>query len=134
MITDAGSLIALVDKRDAHHRVCADFFMSLREPMITTWPCMAEAAYLLRSVGGWPYVASLWSFYDRGFLRLHSFNEAEAQRVRALMAAYRDIPCDLADASLIAAAETLGRQEIFTRDGHFYAYRMQDGSAFVVRP
>ena len=102
--------------------------------MLITWPCLTEAAHLLRKAGGWPYVAKLWTLFDVGVLRLHLSSEAKLQRVRDLMATYRDIPCDLADASLIAASETLGRQEIFTRDGHFYAYRRQDGSTFIVRP
>ena len=109
------------------------FLASLRAPMITTWPCLTEAAHLLRKAGGWPYVVKLWTLFDLGVLRLHVAGEAEWQRVRELMATYRDIPCDLADAPLIAASETLGHREVFTRDGHFYAYRRQDGSAFIVR-
>ena len=102
--------------------------------MLTTWPCLTEAAYLLRKTGGWPYVEDLWDFYDKGGLRLHLPDAVELQRVRDLMVAYRDIPCDLADASLVAAAETLGVHQIFTLDRHFYAYRKADGQTFAVSP
>lgn len=47
---------------------------------------------------------------------------------------YRDTPMDLADASLVAAAETLGLKRVFTLDRHFYAYRLLDGTALEVLP
>jgi predicted nucleic acid-binding protein len=50
------------------------------------------------------------------------------------MNTYRDLPCDLADASLIAAAETLGLRQIFTLDRHFYAYRLADNTAIDLQP
>ena len=41
---------------------------------------------------------------------------------------------DLADASLIAAAETLNLRQVFTIDTDFYIYRLSDGSALEVIP
>jgi predicted nucleic acid-binding protein len=41
---------------------------------------------------------------------------------------------DLADAAIVAAAETLSPRRVFTLDRHFYAYRMSDGQAFEVVP
>ncbi len=134
MLIDTGPLVALVDKNDTHHAVCTAFYRTLRRPMITTWPCLTETTYLLNKAGGWFYVLALWNLYETGVLRVHFADAVELQRVRDLMVTYRDILCDLADASLVAAAEMLGTHEIFTRDQHFYAYRMVDGSAFVVKP
>lgn len=134
MLVDAGPLVALIDKNDTHHAVCTAFYRTLRRPMITTWPCLTETAYLLRKAGGWSYILALWELYETGILRVHLADAVELQRVRDLMVTYRDTPCDLADASLVAAAETLGTPEIFTRDRHFHAYRMADASAFVIKP
>jgi predicted nucleic acid-binding protein len=50
------------------------------------------------------------------------------------MATYRDTPMDYADASLIAAAQTLRDPRIFTLDRHFHAYRFADGVAPQVIP
>lgn len=44
-----------------------------------------------------------------------------------LMEQYHDTPMDLADASLVATAETLNLTRIFTMDSDFYVYR---GSIF----
>lgn len=51
-----------------------------------------------------------------------------------LMDQYRDAPTDLADASLVAVAETLSLRTVFTIDRHFYAYRTADKQAFQVVP
>lgn len=134
MITDTGPLVAIVDNKELAHTACMTFWKTLRRPMVTTWPCLTEAAYLLRKAGGWPYVKDLWELYDKGVLRVHLPDAIELGRVRDLMTTYRDIPCDFADAALVAMAETLGTNQIFTLDRHFYAYRMADGSAFVVKP
>jgi predicted nucleic acid-binding protein len=54
--------------------------------------------------------------------------------MQELMDKYRDRPMDLADASLVAAAEFLGCGDIFTLDGDFRIYRLKQGSAFNVIP
>ncbi len=50
------------------------------------------------------------------------------------MAKYHDLPMDLADASLIAAAEQLNLRRIFTLDRHFRIYQFADGSTVDVIP
>ena len=52
--------------------------------------------------------------------------------MRELMARYEDAPMDLADASLVAAAEALSLTRVFTLDRHFYAYRLAGGDALEV--
>lgn len=41
---------------------------------------------------------------------------------------------DLADASLVGAAESLGDQNIVTQDSDFYIYRYRDNLTFEVLP
>lgn len=52
--------------------------------------------------------------------------------MQTLMEKYKDTPMDLADASLVAAAESLGLTRIFTVDSDFYVYRLADGTALEV--
>jgi predicted nucleic acid-binding protein len=54
--------------------------------------------------------------------------------MRELMRRYHDLPMDLADASLVAAAETLNLGQVFTLDRHFHAYRRFDTDPFTVLP
>lgn len=48
------------------------------------------------------------------------------------MERYRNVPMDFADASLVAAAETLRTRRIFTIDGDFCVYRVNDRDLFEV--
>jgi hypothetical protein len=50
------------------------------------------------------------------------------------MQQYSDTPMDLADASLVAAAERLGMRRIFTVDHHFRIYRLRGGAALEMVP
>jgi len=50
------------------------------------------------------------------------------------MSQYHDAPMDLADASLVTAAELLKVRRIFTLDQHFYAYRIDGQHPFEVVP
>lgn len=54
--------------------------------------------------------------------------------MRALMTQYASAPMDLADASLVVTAESLGLREVFTLDDDFYYYRLIDGSVLQVLP
>ncbi len=47
---------------------------------------------------------------------------------------YRDVPMDLADASLVAMAEVFNQRLIFTLERDFYIYRFWGNQAFEVVP
>lgn len=133
-LTDAGAPIALLDKNQPQNTRCRSTFTSLSLPLLTTWPAFTEAMYLLYQVGGWPLQDKLWEYVEEDVLSLHSSNEAERQWMRLLMGKYRDTPMDLADASLVAAAETLHLTRIFTLDSDFYVYRIKETEAFEIVP
>jgi len=50
------------------------------------------------------------------------------------MEKYRDTPMDLADASLVAAAESPGLRRIFSLDSDFLVYKINGASAFEAVP
>jgi predicted nucleic acid-binding protein len=90
--------------------------------------------YLLGRWGGIRAQNSLWTYISDGLVSLHCPTPGEWQRMWALMNDYADAPMDAADASLVAAAETLSLRRIFTLDRHFRAYRQRLGEAFEVVP
>lgn len=134
ILTDAGPLVALLDVYDQHHGDCAAAYPNLLTPLVTTWPCLTEAMYLLERNGGYRYQAALWSMHFRGQLLLHQLTPAETIRMAELMERYRDTPMDLADASIVAVAESLAQRRVFTVDRQFHIYRLNDGSALEVVP
>lgn len=134
-LTDTGPLLALVNRNDPNHKVCLKAAKTLPlGPILTTWPCFTEAMYLLQRLGGQPAQAALWILREAGRLTLHDSNATELTRMAQLMAKYHDLPMDLADASLVAAAERLGTRQIFTLDRDFRIYRFADGSVVDVIP
>jgi hypothetical protein len=67
-------------------------------------------------------------FVERGGLSVWYLDRASLTRAFELMEQYGDHPMDLADASLIVAAETLGTRKVFTIDRNdFAAYRVRRG-------
>jgi uncharacterized protein len=135
ILTDTGPLIALIDKGQGKiHTQCVEVYQQLTVPMITTWSCFTEAMYFLSELRGWSGQSILWEFLDRKALQLHHTNEVECQRIKTLMEKYQDVPMDLADASLVAAAENRSLKQIFTLDSDFYVYRLYGKDAFEVFP
>jgi len=134
-LTDAGALVALVNRNDPNHTRCVAATRTLpAEPLLTTWPCFTEAMYLLFKAGGYSGQQSLWQWRTAGRLVLHDLTKEETDRMDQLMDKYRDLPMDLADASLVAVADQLGMNIIFTLDKDFHIYRLRDGSAFKIVP
>jgi hypothetical protein len=134
-LTDTGPLIAVLDVDDPYHAACAAAAQRLpSSPLLTTWVCFTEAMNLLGAVGAYPYQAALWYLRATGRIVLHDLTPAEADRMAALMEQYRDTPVDLADASLVAEAESRALRRVFTTDSDFHIYRLADGSALEVVP
>ncbi|MEM9164702.1 MAG: PIN domain-containing protein [Cyanobacteria bacterium P01_F01_bin.4] len=132
---DLYPLVALIDKGQGEiHARCVKTCQQLVGPLLTTWPCFTEAMYFLAELRGWSAQQVLWQFFERDALLIHSADTAECHRIQLLMQKYQDTPMDLADASLVAAAESLKLKRIFTLDSDFYVYRINDRDAFDIIP
>jgi predicted nucleic acid-binding protein len=133
MLVDAGPLVALLDKRDQHHVPCREVFHRIREPLGTVWPAFTEATYLLR---GNPEVQDrLWTFIEKGSVKIAPLGLEDAARMRELMHNYRNRPMDLADAALVTVAEREQIHEIFTVDrSDFQVYRIHGRKRFRISP
>jgi uncharacterized protein len=134
ILTDAGPLVALLDRDEEDHDLCVSALSSLRGPMVTTWPAFTEAIYLLGR-GGWAAQSLIWKLVLSGRLELADPQEMPLERVAALMERYKDHPMDLADASLVALAETRNLRQVFTLDRRdFHSYRIQGRRRFELVP
>ena len=123
ILVDAGPLVALVDADDQFHKKCVAALKVLREPLVTVWPPVTEAMYLLSDL---PKAQdALWEMVARGVLQLLPLDLADVSRIRELMAKYADRPMDLADAAIVRVAEREGIRKIFTVDREdFSVYRL----------
>jgi hypothetical protein len=134
-LTDTGPLVAILDATDVAHKKCVAAAASLPPgPFVTTWPCLTESMHFAYRAARYDGQAKVWALMQSGRLLLHDLGVDDLPRMATLMAKYRDTPMDLADASLIVAAEKLGLKRIFTLDGDFRVFRLADGSALEVVP
>jgi len=133
-LTDAGPLVALLDKNDIRHVPCRAFLPRLSPPMRTTWPCFTEAMYLLGRTTGHKGQDQLWEWAGSGFLTFYEITPEQRLEMRLLMTKYKDRPMDLADASLVVVANALGIRRVFTTDGDFLVYRTEENKPFEVVP
>ena len=135
MLTDAGPLAAFIDRRDQNHPSAQKALTEqIKDTLITTVPCFTAAMHLLGRYGHYEYQSHLAQMVIRESLILHNLSPEENRRAFALMRQYRDRPMSYADASLIATAESLRLQRIFTFDSDFRFYRLADGSALEIIP
>jgi uncharacterized protein len=63
----------------------------------------------------------LWQWFALGGIIVHPTDVTDWPRLRQLMTKYSSAPMDLADATLVVAADVLRMRRIFTLDRHFYA-------------
>lgn len=100
-------------------------------PYVTTWPVMTETCHLLASRFG---VESEIAFVRSGALgafQIFALGPAHLPRIEALMAKYRALPMDLADASLVIVAEESGSGDILSTDARdFGTYRWKNRKPF----
>ena len=133
ILIDAGPLVALVDADDQYHEKCVDCLKTLREPLVTVWPPLVEAVYLL---GDLPKAQeAIWEMLARGAVQIMSLGLADIPRIRELMIKYADQPMDLADAALVRVAEREGIRRIFTVDRNDFAvYRLHGRVGLSIVP
>ncbi|MBI2160876.1 MAG: PIN domain-containing protein [Candidatus Rokubacteria bacterium] len=130
ILVDTGPLVALFDPKDPSHRRCRETLKTLREPLLTTVPVLTEAFHMLSP--GSTGADRLRDFILRGGATVWSFDATSLQRAFELMEQYADHPMDLADASLLVAAEVFATTRVFTIDRRdFQTYRIRRGHRSV---
>jgi uncharacterized protein len=134
MLVDAGPLVSLCDRRQPNHLPCKVVLESSSVPMNVTWASFVEAMYLVGRIGGHPLQEYLWALRERGIIKIVSHTDGECRRMAELMERYQNVPMDLADASIVAAAEASGDRVVFTLDSDFRIYWLADGSTFEILP
>jgi len=124
ILVDAGPLIALFDRSDAHHSGVRDLIRDRPAQLISTWPVVTEVSHMLDFDVRAQLDFLRW-VSARGVI-LHEIDEGALERIIELTSKYQDRPMDLADASLVVAAEQLNLYEVISIDRDFDIYRTSD--------
>lgn len=131
ILVDTGFLYALLDRDDAWHDCAAAASRKIDEKWITTWPVLTEAVHLIdRWLGVEPAIALMQDVAE-GDIAVWEIAAQAGRGIPALMKRYAGLPMDLADASLVLLAESLGHGRILTTDERdFRAYRWKTRRPF----
>ena len=119
VLVDAGFLVALLSRRDAHQQWAMTQVPEYPPPWSTCEAVLSEALHLV----GAPGVHSLGTLLRRRALLVAFELNENLEPVLRLIEKYRDFPMSLADACLVRMSETLADLVILTTDEGFRIYR-----------
>lgn len=132
-LVDTGAVVALVNRADRHHVAAVEWFKRFRGQLLTTEAVVTETAYVLAASPAHLRAALLWFERARaaGLLLVEPVSDYAA--LSRIIAQYASLPCDYADASLIALAERTGVTAIATVDQRdFSVYRLRGRRRFRI--
>ena len=113
-LLDAGPLVALLAERDSHHRRCVATLASLSPPLLTCWPVLTEAAWILRKQHR--PADRIAAAHAAGMFEILPLNGEDLPAIAVIMARYEDAGVQFADAALAHLAEREGIRTVFTTD------------------
>ena len=122
VLIDAGPLVAIVNRLDAYHERCTAQLTLLRAPLLTCWPVVAEAFYLVRRNKA--AVSGLFRGFAEKVWEIAPIGSESLPWLERFMKRYHDLGAQLADACLVYLAEREGMDSVFTLDNRdFSVYR-----------
>jgi predicted nucleic acid-binding protein len=133
VLVDTGPLVAMLSANDQYHAVCVETLKVIPAPLLSCWPVVTEAMWLLRN---YPFAAQqLLESISSGFLRLLTIADSEAKELAGVMRKYEELHPQLADAALVYLANREGIETIYTLDRRdFSVYRSARKRPFRLLP
>ena len=133
ILVDTGPLVATVSPKDQYHELCIRTLRDLPAPLLTCWPVIAEAAWLLQqSPLGFE---KLLRSFEEGFLEILPVEGAESEAIAQIMKKYANLRPQFADAMLVHLAHRENIDAIFTLDRRdFSVYRTARKKPFRLLP
>src|SRR5258708_7491416 len=126
LLIDTGPLVAWLDADDANHEAVKHCLGAFEGELLSTWPVLTETCHLLPE----SLVPGFMQWGAGGGLTIAELPASAALALAERMGKYADLPMDLADASLIWIAESLGVLDVLTLDRRdFGIYRTERGKA-----
>ncbi len=130
ILTDTGYWLALANQKDRYHQQAIDVTKSIQSELLITWPVMTETCHLLNSRLNTDAPVK-FLHQVKQFVTIFELDVSYLPRIEILMKKYYNLPMDLADASLVIAAEELGASEILSTDRRdFQTYRWKNHHPF----
>jgi uncharacterized protein len=133
VLCDTGPLVALLNPNDAEHARCAKTLSFIQPPLLTCWPVITEAAWLLRTDPG--AASRLLKGAEAGLYQILDLQSDALAEIEKLYAKYRNLSPQLADLALVHLAQREEIRTILTLDRRdFSVYRWKGRNAFYLLP
>jgi uncharacterized protein len=114
LLVDTGPIVAILLDSDDHHQTCVEQLRHIRGPLLTCWPVITEAAWLLRAYP--EAVRRLLVSLRCGPFEIAPLDATDLPGIAAILTRYRTLGLQLADASLVHLANREKIDGIFTLD------------------
>ena len=132
-LIDTGPLFAIYSEGDPHHKRCIEALSTFAPPLLTCWPVVTEAAWLLRKRPDG--LRKIFAGFASGFFALLMLDAADLAAIAAVMHRYEDAGLQLADAALAHLAERENIRTVFTTDRRdFSIIRLKRNRALTLLP
>jgi predicted nucleic acid-binding protein len=132
-LVDTGAVVALINRDDRYHQPAVDWFQRFRGQLLTTEAVITETAYVLSASPAHQRAALIWFGRARSAELLRVEPVTDYAALTDIIAKYANLPCDYADATLIALAERTGVTAIATIDQRdFSVYRVRGRKRFRI--
>ena len=131
VLIDTGPLVAILDGHDSQHETCVNQSREIEMPLLTCWPVVTEAAWLLQDKPS--AIQELLLSFNSGLLTLMPMDEAALPWIATFYRKYRRLAPQLADAALVYLAERENLDTVFTLDRRdFSVYRLAGGRSLQI--
>jgi len=133
VLLDKGPLVAMLSSRDPYHEACLQVSKQLRGTLVTCWPVLTEAAWLLRTHSDG--IQRLLAGVSTRLFRIAELPNDSAAWIATFLERYATAEVQLADAALVYLATHEKIETIFTTDRrHFSTFRLPNNRAFRILP
>lgn len=121
ILLDAGSLVAVLYRRDQFHAWAIEEISKMPAPLLTCEAVIAEACFLTQRILGTS--KAVYDFIETGAAEIAFNLSDEFAPVKNLAWRYQNVPMSLADACLVRMSEIYENSVVFTTDSDFTIYR-----------
>ena len=126
-------MVAILGEADEHHVRCVAQLRELQAPLLTCWPVLTEAAWLLRHHPA--ALIKLMAAFETGVFELARLDAADIASMTAILTKYRTLGAQLADAALLHLANRESIDAVFTLDRrNFEVFRLKGGKRLRLIP
>ncbi|MCQ3931111.1 MAG: VapC toxin family PIN domain ribonuclease [Chloroflexi bacterium] len=135
VLIDTSFLVAVAFRKDNNHEAAKAALRELGELRLIPVVVLPEMFYMLATRADYAAAATMFNRIRTGAFQIESLTKSDMARMEEIMGQYRDNRFDFVDTVIMAMAERLNIEDIYTFDRRdFSAFRPQHCSYLRLLP